>query len=451
MYRGFFVQRAEVIRRWRTQVVEVRDLLAANGAMQRPRWAARWRKRLRIPVLSILALPRRCRCSSMRPGATRRSPRRRFPLSNASRTLPKDRDGGSVASSAGHIGPRGRCLAANRRAAAGHPVATSRRRPGVLVLPSTGGHDGACRHAWQRCGRRQSSPDRRPEARRRKANAQDEESQLPEYLLLRYFDFDVKPNKQYQYRIFLVLDNPNYRLDDDVLEDPDCADVECLGVLGDEAGKERRRRDLDWPTDPKYAKWSQPCISGRVSGRHAAAGWKGPRRQESPGDQRGGARPAMAGEVRTKRQFLAKRTWSAAPSSTSRMQRSGCPGAGKTTQDPLTTNCILVDIQGGEPLATAKDKSPGMILVMDESGNLVVHDEVAEARNGKRRPRSRKGSGDHATRSRGPAAAAPRGGPDTTDIEIGPGGKSTPTESDGRVGFAVGWAELGVVPSCRRC
>ena len=63
-----------------------------------------------------------------------------------------------------------------------------------------------------------------------KANAQDEESQVPDYLLLRYFDFDVKPNKQYQYRIFLVLDNPNYHLDANVLEDPDLAQRRFLGV-----------------------------------------------------------------------------------------------------------------------------------------------------------------------------------------------------------------------------
>ena len=50
----------------------------------------------------------------------------------------------------------------------------------------------------------------------------------------------------------------------------------------------------------------------------------------------------------------------------------------------------MVDIQGGDPAPREKEKpeekekkkpnvSPGMILVMDESGNLVMHDEVAES------------------------------------------------------------------------
>ena len=48
------------------------------------------------------------------------------------------------------------------------------------------------------------------------------------------------------------------------------------------------------------------------------------------------------------------------------------------TQD-LATDCILVDLQGGEPAGQGTIRtSPGLILVMDESGNLVMHDEVAE-------------------------------------------------------------------------
>ena len=59
------------------------------------------------------------------------------------------------------------------------------------------------------------------------------------------------------------------------------------------------------------------------------------------------------------------------------------PGGVKTTKD-LTPNCILVDLLGGETLRPPRgdDKGlfvPGMILVLDEFGNLVLHDEAAES------------------------------------------------------------------------
>ncbi len=58
------------------------------------------------------------------------------------------------------------------------------------------------------------------------------------------------------------------------------------------------------------------------------------------------------------------------------------PGGSKVQVD-LNPNCILVDLQGGETLPGDKDKSlkvPGLILVLDDAGNLVLHDEVAEAK-----------------------------------------------------------------------
>jgi hypothetical protein len=94
------------------------------------------------------------------------------------------------------------------------------------------------------------------------------------------------------------------------------------------------------------------------------------------------------------------------------------PGTGRVTQD-LTTNCILVDIQGGEPLPTPRDKSPGMILVMDETGNLVVHDEVAEAKEWDEATREPEGGGEHHTRREGGGRARPgdHGGIDRSEID----------------------------------
>ena len=212
-----------------------------------------------------------------------------------------------------------------------------------------------------------------------KPGAQDEEAQVPEYLLLRYFDFDVEANKQYQYRIFLVLDNPNYGLPANVLDSEKLAKFQWIGVIGPQpvTGPNGER---DWPTDPTYAKWSPPVTADRL-----------------PGDMRllgGPVAPAKGlQEISAEARVL---IWLEKSGLNGSFSKSGLvrgiilnfqdaalktPGAAKSTKvDLLPTNCILVDLGGGESLPDKERKltSPGMILVMDESGNLVIHDEVAE-------------------------------------------------------------------------
>lgn len=41
-----------------------------------------------------------------------------------------------------------------------------------------------------------------------------------DYYLFRYFDFDVEPDKTYQYRVKLILANPNYGVKEEFVEDP---------------------------------------------------------------------------------------------------------------------------------------------------------------------------------------------------------------------------------------
>ena len=211
-----------------------------------------------------------------------------------------------------------------------------------------------------------------------KTGPKEEEAQVPEYLLLRFFDFDVKPDKQYQYRIFLVLTNPNSELSANVLDEQDLAAPRLLGVLTPKPVK-NANGDIDWPTTPKY--WSSPCISGRV-----------------PGDIRllGGAVVAAKGPQEINAEVRILRWLELSGLSGSYHQaglirgtilnfpgaRIRTPGRSSNTQDDLMTNCILVDVAGGDPLP-GKERpnpaSPGVILVMDEFGNLVMHDEVAES------------------------------------------------------------------------
>ncbi|MGO9108789.1 MAG: hypothetical protein ACLP9L_06110 [Thermoguttaceae bacterium] len=223
------------------------------------------------------------------------------------------------------------------------------------------------------------APDVKPKTE--SASPSDEQAQVPEYFLLRFLDLDVKPNKQYEYRIFLVLKNPNSGLQNDVLEGPELAESQYIGVSTPKPIINDKNEIVDWPTNPKYAKWSQPCIADRVSG-----------------DMRLLGGPVVAArfpqEINAEVRVL---LWLAKSGLNGNFVKDGLirgtilnfpgaliktPGTVRTTHSDLTPNCILVDLQGGELLPDRGNHltSPGMILVMDESGNLVMHDEVAETK-----------------------------------------------------------------------
>ena len=136
------------------------------------------------------------------------------------------------------------------------------------------------------------------------ANPQTEAAQVPDYYLLRFLDFDVKPNKQYQYRVFLVLRNPNFQLETSVLEEPELRDSELLGVQTPKPTTDAKGDIVDWPTNPKYAKWSAPCTAGRVPGDLRLLGGPVTAAKSLKESQRRGSRPALAGAVRTQRQLL---------------------------------------------------------------------------------------------------------------------------------------------------
>jgi len=211
--------------------------------------------------------------------------------------------------------------------------------------------------------------------------SKDEEARIPDYLLLRFFDFNVKPNKQYQYRIFLVLKNPNFGLDAMWIEEQELATSRWIGVKGTKPLKNTSGEIIDWPTNPSYAKWSLPCTSGRMSSDMRLLG--GPvvaakSQQEINAEVRVLKWQEKSGRNGSFHQpSLIRGTILNFPKATVRTL-----GTPKTTPEELNTNCILVDLQGGDSLPAPRDRpiiSPGMILVMDESGNLIMHDEVAEA------------------------------------------------------------------------
>jgi hypothetical protein len=208
------------------------------------------------------------------------------------------------------------------------------------------------------------------------AAANDQEE--PDYYLLRYFDFDVKPNKQYQYRIFPLLLNPNHGLDPAVLESAELADNILLGVHGNQPTKSGDGKSI-WPLDPGYS-YSPPFSSLPMSdefrllaGNVKAERWP----KESEATIRILRWLESTGKVgNTFKDGLIRGMVLGFPA------QFKIPGEDKKNM-PVPGNNMLVDIQGGE-LVPQKDKeqlrTPGYIIVMDAAGNLVIHDELAETK-----------------------------------------------------------------------
>ncbi len=246
----------------------------------------------------------------------------------------------------------------------------SRQGGGGMIGPSAAPDAGA---GWDDIG--DNVPKRDTET-----STEDKESQVPEYLLLRFFDVDVKPNKQYQYRIFPLLDNPNQNLKADELQDQKLALFPILGVLTPRPLSTEKGDFVDWPTEPT-AKWSAPCTSGRVSDDMRLLG--------GTVSAAGGGRPEAVAEVRVL-------LWQEQSGRNGNFHKDGLfrgtvlefpqvelktPGNPRTTKRDLNAKSVLVDMLGGEWLdRDHKLANPGMILVMDEFGNLVLHDEAAEAK-----------------------------------------------------------------------
>ncbi len=219
----------------------------------------------------------------------------------------------------------------------------------------------------------------KPDATAKKT--EEEPAQGPEYKLLRYFDFDVEPDKEYAYRVFLLLCNPNHKLPANVLEEGELARDPILGLGPNSVKMDGKGNLIAVEINEHYAHWSPSCLSGRMSGGMRILGGpvvaaKGPMEINAELRvlrwlEKTGLNGCYSPEGLVRGTVL---NFPRAPMKT--------PGGGKST-GPLATNCILVDLFGGEPLFSPKDRScfnPGLMLVMDESGNLVMHDEVADSK-----------------------------------------------------------------------
>jgi hypothetical protein len=204
------------------------------------------------------------------------------------------------------------------------------------------------------------------------------------YFLLRYYDFDVEPGKQYVYRVYLLLRNPNDGVPENVLSEPLQASQHLVafvpGMSRPDANNKLKLSDLK--VEPSY--WSNSCQSSRLPGNlHLIAGPVEPPKSPSPTE--------IIGEVR----FLG---WDDTTGATRNTRKEGIyrgtvlnfddvawriPGDPTPVHDKLESNNVLVDITGGDAL-TARDRDkihcPGAMLYLDEMGNLVIADEMAQAK-----------------------------------------------------------------------
>jgi hypothetical protein len=205
---------------------------------------------------------------------------------------------------------------------------------------------------------------------------------VPKYYLLRYFDFDVEPGKQYVYRVFLILKNPNLGVaGSDLMEEKESTQ-RFLGLKTENAKRDPSGKLVGLRIE-KDNYWSAACQAAKVPGDlRLLAGATEPPKVPSPTETTGDVRilhwDKESGESTNgvfPEQFRGTVLDGDVP-----MKVPGVQGR-KSTH--ISSGCLLADLAGGDVLsARDKDKlhSPGMMLVLDENGNLVILDEVGETK-----------------------------------------------------------------------
>jgi len=188
--------------------------------------------------------------------------------------------------------------------------------------------------------------------------------------LFRFFDFDVEPGKSYQYRVQLLLRDPNYQVAPQNLD---------ITVLDRQARLPPRQRPF------RFTEWSEPSPTVVVpfSGRVLA----GPVKSAPPTQVNG--EPSVTALIK---QVDEKKGFDAAYEFES--MRRGSVGnvvAKIDVADPtlggqvtpiesydLRTATVLLDIRGGQRLAGRSGKltEPGELLLLSPSGRLLVRNEL---------------------------------------------------------------------------
>ena len=204
-----------------------------------------------------------------------------------------------------------------------------------------------------------------------------EADEEPDYWLFRFFDYTVEPGKQYRYRVRLMLNNPNYR-------------VESRYLLNEDLGKKR------W----LETKWSEPTnvVSVPRDTRLLAVSVKPPIRTGSDPsakmmivkwvNQYGKEAYTEKLVVRGKVANFPDCTFPESSESGRRSRRDRDdenlfapvdvhPSRTDSIDVDYLAEALVLDLHGGRRLP-GRDRLtiPGEILLLDPDGSLVVHNEL---------------------------------------------------------------------------
>lgn len=228
-----------------------------------------------------------------------------------------------------------------------------------------------------------------------------EEEYIPEdYLLLRFFDFEVEAGKYYRYRVKLLVDNPNNGLPPRVLAQPDLAGPRWL-----EADWSEPSAVVNVPLDSQVLvvsaspKPAQGEPSAKVllvrfdmdSGIEAfkefekisRGQWLNYLKQEFDRAAAGlASSPMMGMGAMYPSPDMAAMGPPGMPMPGTPYGMARRPGAGEEEEKEYVdyvTDCLVLDIAGGSTLPgreREKLTEPGRILLMDKDGHLLVRNEI---------------------------------------------------------------------------
>ncbi|MGQ9575912.1 MAG: hypothetical protein ACUVUC_11385 [Thermoguttaceae bacterium] len=201
--------------------------------------------------------------------------------------------------------------------------------------------------------------------------------QIPDYLLFRFFDFTVEPGKHYQYRVKLLLANPNFGLPPWFLESEKLAEIMHLETPWSDpspvASVPLDSRVLLAPSRPREASPSLLLVHFN----------------ETDGMEAFHEVPAARGQLLNYLDIEFKPEPGAGLPGMGPMPFMGGPGAitglrgelqEKVRKVNYLTEAVLLDYVGGGGLP-GKDRDllePRMILLADRDGNLIVREELED-------------------------------------------------------------------------
>jgi hypothetical protein len=193
----------------------------------------------------------------------------------------------------------------------------------------------------------------------------------PNYLLLRFFDFEVDPGKTYRYRVFLMLFNPNRGIDAKNLSQPTFKSLDYIGQIPEKQKLDEQNYVAWAEPDTKYADWSSPTPIVTVGGDNELLAGK-------VEIQRGNPEPK--GELTVARWIMKTGEKLHTAVSALRGKFIDLPPDRHNPDIDFSTKDTVVDLNGGEQLSrTDKDLTvPGEVLVMTPAGNLVICSELKD-------------------------------------------------------------------------